>query len=277
VLVERSGSAGTPSRVALFVTCTVDSVAPAVGTAAVRLLEACGVEVVIPRAQTCCGQPAANSGAPEAAAIMARHFIEVFEPFEAIVSPSGSCVAMVHHWFSRLFPDSGAEAGRRSARPGRRGHRTLRARADDARWRARAEAVAARTHELTDYIVNVLDRPDVGARIGDRVTVHDSCHGLRVLGLGGAGRAMLRAAGAEIVEMADPEACCGFGGTFALSHGAVSTAMADAKLGDAAITGAACLVGGDAGCLVHLEGRRRRSGLGPPNRHIAEVIAEGLP
>lgn len=238
-------------QVALFVTCTVDSVAPKVGTATVRLLEACGVEVVVPRAQTCCGQPAANSGAPEAAAVLARHFVEVFEPYATIVSPSGSCVAMVHHWYPRLL---------------------------SGRWRTRAEAVAERTHELTDYLVDVAGRADLGAVIdGGPLTVHDSCHGLRVLGLGNAARELLGAAGAEIVEMDDPEACCGFGGTFALKHTAISTAMADAKLRDAAATGAACLVGGDAGCLVHLEGRQRRCGIGPAVRHIAEVLAEALP
>ncbi len=249
--MDHSEPAAVRPQVALFVTCTVDSVAPQVGMATVRLLEACGAEVVLPRAQTCCGQPAVNSGAPEAAAVLARHFVEVFEPFETIVSPSGSCVAMVRHWYPRLL---------------------------SGRWRTRAEAVAERTHELTDYLVNVARRTDLDAVIaGGPLAVHDSCHGLRVLGLGNAARDLLGTAGAEIVEMADPEACCGFGGTFALKHTEVSSAMADAKLRDAAATGAACLVGGDAGCLVHLEGRQRRCGIGPPVRHIAEVLAEALP
>jgi L-lactate dehydrogenase complex protein LldE len=236
--------------VALFVTCTVDTVCPEVGNAAVRLLEAAGCRVEFPAAQTCCGQPAANSGEPEAAAVLARHFVEVFEPYEAVVAPSGSCAAMVHHWYERLL---------------------------DGDWRPRAARVAARTHELTGYLVDVLGRPDLGARVDATLTVHDSCHGLRMLGLLDQSRTLLRDAGATLVEMVDPEACCGFGGTFALKQSAVSTAMADTKLRDAAGTGAASLVAGDAGCLVHLAGRRRRTGVGPEPRHIAEVLAEGLP
>jgi L-lactate dehydrogenase complex protein LldE len=210
--------------------------------------------VEFPAAQTCCGQPAANRGEPEAAAVLARHFVEVFEPYDAIVSPSGSCAAMVHHWYTRLL---------------------------DGEWRERAARVAERTHELTGYLVDVCGRPDgpldLGARLDDTITVHDSCHGLRMLGLTGQGRELLRTAGATLVEMHDPEACCGFGGTFALKHGDISTAMADAKLRDAEATGAPTMVAGDAGCLVHLAGRRRRSGVGPEPRHIAEVLADGLP
>ena len=237
------------AEVALFVTCLVDQLAPEAGVAAVRLLEAAGCRVAFPGAQSCCGQPALNTGEPEAAAVLARHFVEVFEPYEAVVTPSGSCAAMVHHWYTRLL---------------------------DGRWRDRAAAVASRTHELTGYLVDVLARPDLGARVDTTITVHDSCHGLRMLGLVDQSRRLLRGAGATLVEMVDPEACCGFGGTFALKHTAVSTAMADTKLRDAAGTGAACLVAGDAGCLVHLAGRRRRTGVGPEPRHIAEVLAEGL-
>ena len=242
--------AESPRTVALFVTCTVDTVCPQVGTAAVRLLEAAGCRVEFPEAQTCCGQPAANSGEPEAAAVLARHFVEVFDRYDAVVSPSGSCAAMVHHWYTRLL---------------------------DGEWRERAAGLAERTHELTAFLVDVCGRPDLGARVDATITVHDSCHGLRMLGLTGQGRELLRTAGATLVEMHDPEACCGFGGTFAAKHGDISTAIADAKLRDAAATGAATMVAGDAGCLVHLAGRRRRSGVGPEPRHIAEVLAEGLP
>lgn len=237
-------------EVALFATCMVDNLTPQVGVAAVRLLEAAGCTVVFPEAQSCCGQPAVNTGEPEAAARLARHFVEVFEPHDAVVSPSGSCVAMVHHWYPRLL---------------------------EGEWRDRAEAVAAKTHELSAYIVDVLGRADLGAHVEDKVTVHDACHGLRILGVKAPPRRLLEAAGAEVVEMSDPEICCGFGGTFAEKHPEISGPMADDKLHQAAATGAACLVAGDAGCLLHLEGRRRRTGVGPPAVHFAELLARGLP
>lgn len=235
--------------VALFATCMVDNLSPGVGVAAVRLLEAAGCTVAFPAAQSCCGQPAVNTGEPGAAATLARHFVEVFEPFDAVVSPSGSCVAMVHHWYPRVL---------------------------DEPWRGRAEAVASRTHELSAYLADVLGREDLGATVTGRVTVHDACHGLRVLGLKDAPRRLLEAAGAEVVEMSDPEICCGFGGTFAEKHPEISGPMADEKLGQAAATGAACVVAGDTGCLLHLEGRRRRTGVGPPAVHFAELLARGL-
>jgi L-lactate dehydrogenase complex protein LldE len=206
--------------------------------------------VEFPAAQTCCGQPAVSAGEPEAAARLARHFVEVFEPYDAIVAPSGSCAAMVHHWYSRLL-----EGG----------------------WRERAEAVAARTFELSQYLVDVLGRTDLGARLDARVTVHDACHGLRNLGVGDAPRALLAAAGAEIVEMDEAQTCCGFGGTFAVSHGEISTPLADAKLGFASATGAEWLVSCDQACLLHLEGRRRRVASGGPRpMHLADLLAGGL-
>jgi L-lactate dehydrogenase complex protein LldE len=236
-------------EVALFVTCLVDQVTPRAGVAAVRLLEAAGCTVVFPEAQSCCGQPALNTGEPEAAAVLARHFVEVFEPYQTIVSPSGSCVAMVHHWYPTIL---------------------------DGAWRERAEAVLSRTHELTGYLVDVLGRTDLGARVEGSVTVHDACHGLRVLGLKHASRRLLEAAGATVVEMAEPEVCCGFGGTFAAKHGEISTPMADDKLAQAEATGARYLVACDSGCLLHLAGRRRRTGRGPEPLHVAELLARGL-
>jgi L-lactate dehydrogenase complex protein LldE len=235
--------------VALFVTCVVDQIAPDVGVAAVRLLEAAGCDVVFPEAQTCCGQPAANAGEPEAAARLARHFVEVFEPFDAIVAPSGSCAAMIHHWYDRLL--TGGE-------------------------RERALAVAAKTFELSQYLVAELGRVDLGARIDATVTVHDACHGLRNLGVGNAPRLLLEAGGATIVEMVEPETCCGFGGTFSIEHGEVAGPLADDKLAHAAATRAEFLVSGDSACLLHLEGRRRRSGSGPQPVHFAELLARGL-
>jgi L-lactate dehydrogenase complex protein LldE len=237
-------------EVALFVTCLVDQVAPGTGVAAVRLLEAAGCTVVFPEAQSCCGQPALNTGEPEAAAVLARHFVDVFEPYEAIVSPSGSCAAMVHHWYPRILEGD---------------------------WRRRAEAVLARTFELTAYLTGVLGRTDLGARVEAAVTVHDACHGLRVLGLKEASRSLLEGAGAAVVEMAEPETCCGFGGTFAAKHGEISIPLADDKLAQAEATGARYLVACDSGCLLHLEGRRRRTGRGPEPVHLADLLARGLP
>ncbi len=236
--------------VALLVTCVVDQIAPDTGVAAVRLLEAAGVDVAFPPAQTCCGQPALSAGEPEAAARLARHTLEVFDGYEAVVVPSGSCAAMVHHWYTRLLTG---------------------------RDRDRAAALAARTFELSRYLVDELGVTDVGARLDTTVTVHDACHGLRNHGVSRSPRALLEAAGATIVEMAEPETCCGFGGTFSQHHGALAGALADAKLGGAAATGAEWLVSGDAACLLHLEGRRRRTGAGPRPVHLADLLARGLP
>lgn len=239
-----------PTTVALFVTCVVDQLAPDTGVAAVRLLEAAGCRVEFPATQTCCGQPAMNTGEPGAAARLARHFVDVFAPYEAIVAPSGSCVAMVHHWYDRLL--TGRDA-------------------------ARARAVADRTYELSQFLVDTLGRPDLGARLDARVTVHDACHGLRNLGVHDAPRALLRAAGATIVEMNEAETCCGFGGTFATKHDEISVPLADAKLAHAATTDAEYLVSGDGACLLHLEGRRRRTGVGPEPIHLVDLLARGLP
>ncbi|HSO94472.1 MAG TPA: (Fe-S)-binding protein [Acidimicrobiia bacterium] len=236
--------------VALFVTCVVDLVTPDTGFAAVRLLEAAGCEVVFPAGQTCCGQPAVSAGEPEAARRLARHFVKVFEPFETVVAPSGSCAAMVHHWYPELL---------------------------DGAWRRRAESVAARTYELSQYLVEVLGRTDLGATVDGTVTVHDACHGLRHLGVRDAPRVLLTAAGATVVEMTEAETCCGFGGTFGVGHGVLAGALADDKLGYAAATGASCVVACDQACLLHLEGRRRRGTVGPAPTHLADLLAAGLP
>jgi L-lactate dehydrogenase complex protein LldE len=237
--------------VALFVTCLVDGVTPEVGVDAARLLEHAGCTVVVPAEQTCCGQPGITAGQPEAAGRLARHWIEVFEPYEAVVAPSGSCAATVRHWFPRVVGPA---------------------------WRERAERVAARTHELTGYLVDVLGRADLGLAVDATATVHDACHGLRGLGAGSAVRELLAGAGVSVAEMRDPEACCGFGGSFGVRHGVVAGPMADRKLDDAATTGAAHLVAGDGGCLLHLEGRRRRRpDRTPAPTHVATLLARGLP
>ncbi len=236
--------------VALFVTCVVDQLAPEVGISAVRLLEAAGVTVAFPEAQTCCGQPACNAGEPEAATRLARHFLDVFEPFDAVVAPSGSCVAMVHHWYERLLNGRDAE---------------------------RAHALAAKTYELTSFLVDELGVEDVGARVDATVTVHDACHGIRNLGVRDAPRRLLETAGATIVELDEAETCCGFGGTFSVEHGEIAAPLADDKLAHAAASGAQWLASGDVACLLHLEGRRRRTGVGPEPVHVARLLADGLP
>lgn len=236
--------------VALFVTCVVDQLAPEVGMGAVRLLEAAGVTVAFPDGQTCCGQPACNAGEPEAATRLARHFLDVFEPFDAVVAPSGSCVAMVRHWYERLLTGRDAQ---------------------------RARYVAAKTYELTSFLVDEMGIDDIGARLDASVTMHDACHGLRNLGVRDAPRRLLEAAGATIVELEEPETCCGFGGTFSMKHGEIAAPLADDKLAHAAATGTEWLVSGDLACLVHLEGRRRRTGVGPEPIHVAALLAGGLP
>jgi L-lactate dehydrogenase complex protein LldE len=236
--------------VALFVTCVVDQLSPEVGVGAVRLLEAAGVAVEFPAAQTCCGQPACNAGEPEAATRLARHFLDVFEPYDAVVAPSGSCVAMVRHWYERLLTGRDQE---------------------------RARSLAAKTHELTSFLVDELDRTDLGARIDASVTMHDACHGLRTLGVRDAPRRLLETAGATIIELEEPETCCGFGGTFSVEHGEIAGPLADDKLEHAAATGARWLVSGDVACLLHLEGRRRRTRVGPEPVHVAQLLAAGLP
>ena len=230
-------------RVALFVTCLVDQVAPEVGQAAVRLLEAAGCEVVFPSGQTCCGQPAYNAGFPDDARRLARHHVDVFAPYDTVVTPSGSCAAMVRHFYPKLLG---------------------------------ADTALPPTFELTEFLVDELARPDLGARVDATVTYHASCHLLRELGVADAPRAVLDAAGVKVSDMADPERCCGFGGTFSVTHPEMSVPMADAKLDQAVATGAPTLVACDTGCLLHLRTRAAARGLDLGFRHVAEVISGGL-
>jgi L-lactate dehydrogenase complex protein LldE len=236
-------------QVALFVTCLVDQVAPATGRSAVRLLEAAGCEVTFPSAQTCCGQPAYNSGYPADARRLARHFVDVFGDAEAIVAPSGSCTAMVRRYYPTLA--SGTE-------------------------RARIEAVAAKTYELTEYLVDVLGRPDLGAHVETPVVYHASCHLLRELGVRDAPRRVLDAAGVPVVDLVDEERCCGFGGTFSVLHPEISVPMADEKLDRAVASGARTIAACDTGCLVHLATRAQARQLDLTLRHVADVVADGL-
>jgi L-lactate dehydrogenase complex protein LldE len=243
-------------RVHLFVTCLADTVAPQVGVATVRLLERLGHEVVFVREQTCCGQMHVNTGYPDLALPLVRRYVEQFETAEAVVVPSGSCAGSVRHQ-----------------------HADVARRAGDEALAARAEAVAARTHELSELLVDVLGVTDVGAYYPHRVTYHPTCHSLRVARVGDRPLRLLRAVeGIDLVELPDAEQCCGFGGTFAVKNADTSTAMLADKLAAVTATGADVVSAGDASCLLHIGGGLARLSVAPPGRparavHLAEVLA----
>lgn len=238
-------------RVSLFVPCLVDTLFPATARATLAVLERLGCTVDFPREQTCCGQMHANSGYAREGLALARRFVEVFGEEEAIVAPSGSCVAMVREHYRRL-----AEA------------------AGDADLRVAMETLAPRVHELSSFLVDTLGVEDVGAVYPHRVAYHASCHGLRSLRLGEAPLRLLRAVREiELVELPDAEACCGFGGTFAVKNADVSGAMLEAKLARIAATGATVCAGGDDSCLMHIDGGLRRAGGQARTVHLAEILA----
>jgi L-lactate dehydrogenase complex protein LldE len=239
----------TKPRVALFVTCLVDLVRPSVGFAAVKLLEQTGCDVHVPT-QTCCGQPAWNSGADRHAADLARAVIAAFEPYDYVVAPSGSCAGMIKRHYPEVF-------------------------AGDTEWLPRARALAAKTHELVSFLVNTRGIESVAARCHARACYHDSCSSLREIGVKREPRALLSSVeGLSLAEIAEPEVCCGFGGLFSVKYPAISERMADDKIADAQSTGAALLLGGDLGCLLHLKGRMQKHGVTMEVRHIAEVLAD---
>jgi L-lactate dehydrogenase complex protein LldE len=236
-------------RVSLFVTCLVDQLWPSVGVAAMQVLQRVGCSVEFDDRQTCCGQPAFNTGYRAEARMVAKRFIETFERggAEAIVSPSGSCTAMVHH-YEDLFEDVG--------------------------WRARARAVAERTHELSSFLVNRLGVDDVGATFAGRLTWHDACHGLRELGVRAEPRRLLsRVRGVELVEMPNADACCGFGGTFSIKYPEISVAILDRKIEAINRARVDAVVSGDASCLMQIGGRLSRLGSSVRTLHLAEVLA----
>jgi L-lactate dehydrogenase complex protein LldE len=235
-------------KVSLFVTCLVDQLCPNVGVATVEVLRRVGCEVVFDERQTCCGQPAFNTGYREEAGKFAERFIEIFENSEAVVSPSGSCTAMVKH-FHELFPDS-------------------------PKWRERSEKLAAKTHELGSFLVNVLGIDDVSAKSSGKVTWHDACHGLRDLGIRDEPRRLLRnVKGIEFVEMENADVCCGFGGTFSVKFPEISAGIADNKVEWIEKCGADTVVACDASCLMQIGGRLSRVGSRVKTKHLAEILA----
>lgn len=225
---------------------------PSIGFAAVRLLEQTGCEVVVPTAQTCCGQPAYNSGARADAAALARQTIAAFEGLDYVVAPSGSCAGMLKLHYPELLKD-------------------------DAAWAGRARAFGERVHELVSFLVDVRGMTRVATKLTALAAYHDSCSGLRELGIKRQPRKLLESVdGLQLVELADSEVCCGFGGTFAIKYPDISNAMVDKKAADAGNTGADLLLAGDLGCLMNIAGKLTRSGSPIAVRHIAEVLAGEL-
>ncbi|MEV4712650.1 (Fe-S)-binding protein [Micromonospora sp. NPDC049374] len=238
-------------RIALFVTCLADTLFPEAAKATVRLLERLGHEVVFPPGQTCCGQMHVNTGYQAQAVPLVRRHVRVFDPYDVIVAPSGSCVGSVRHQ-----------------------HVTVARRAGDVRLASRAESVAARTFELSELLVDVLGVTDVGAFFPHRVTYHPTCHSLRMLRVGDRPVRLLRAVrGLDLVELPAAEQCCGFGGTFAVKNADTSTAMLADKMRHVVSTGAEVCAAGDASCLMHIGGGLSRTRTGVRTVHLAEILA----
>ena len=239
-----------PETVQLFVTCLIDSFFPHIGEAMVHVLKRAGMDVEFPSAQTCCGQPAFNAGLRREARPMAKHTIRVFKKTTgAVIIPSGSCAAMVRHGYLELFKD-------------------------DPKWLPRAESLAVRTYEFSEYLVDVRGLTDLGACWPGRLTYHPSCHLLRGLGVDRQPRALLASVNyAEIVELPDREDCCGFGGVFSVEHPELSAEFLKRKIANLEKTEAPTLVVADTGCLMHIQGGLRRQGKGQRVMHIAEILA----
>jgi L-lactate dehydrogenase complex protein LldE len=242
-------------RVGLFVTCLVDLMRPEIGFSALKLLENAGYEVVVPAAQTCCGQPAYNSGERAVARDLAEKFLREFEMFDYVVVPSGSCGGMIARHYGDLLRD-------------------------DPELNGRYQQLQGRVFELTDFLVNVAHIDTLGPGVAGQhftghVTYHDSCAGLRELGVKAQPRALLsRLPGVRLSEMVQCEACCGFGGTFSVKYGNISTAIVDDKCANIQASGADAVVLGDLGCILNIEGRLRRTGDARTRvLHIAQVLA----
>jgi L-lactate dehydrogenase complex protein LldE len=242
---------GPKPRVGLFVTCLVDFHRPSIGFATIRLLELAGCQVEVPRAQTCCGQPAYNSGDRTTARDLAAGILDAFGGYDYVVAPSGSCAGMLKTHLPHLFED-------------------------DPNLRAQADALAERTFELTSFLVDVLGFvvPAGADRLGT-FTYHDGCSGLRELGVKAQPRRLLADVGVDVVEMNEPEICCGFGGTFCVKYPEISGRMVTDKVRDIDATKATTVLAGDLGCLLNIAGRLSREGVRVEARHIAEVLVEG--
>ncbi len=238
-------------RVALMLTCINDTMFPETGKAVVRLLRRLGVEVDFPPGQTCCGQPMVNTGYFDEAVPVVRRFVDAFDGYDAIVTPSGSCAGCV-----------------------RQQHGLVARRSGDPALEAAVARTGPRTYELTEFLVDVLGVEDVGASFPHRVTYHPTCHSLRLLGVGDRPTRLLRAVrGLRLVELPAAEECCGFGGTFAVKNAETSVAMGSDKVRHARDTGAEVLVAGDNSCLLHLGGILSREQTGMKVMHLAEILA----
>ena len=240
--------AETGPKVGLFVTCLVDLFRPSIGFAALKLLEDAGCVVEVP-VQTCCGQPAFNSGDRGTTRAIAEQVIERFASYDYVVAPSGSCAGMLKLHYPELFQG-------------------------DPNWRARADAFAAKTYELISFLVDVLRVERVNAHFSGTVTYHDSCSGLRELGVHAQPRRLLGTVqGLTLSEMRDSDVCCGFGGTFCVKYPDISNAIVGKKAANVTATGAQALLAGDLGCLMNMAGKLQREGKTIAVRHIAEVLA----
>ncbi|MGD9988699.1 (Fe-S)-binding protein [Pseudonocardia sp.] len=238
-------------KIALFVTCLSDALFPEVGKAVVTLLERLGHQVAFPAAQTCCGQMHVNTGYRREALGLVRHHVETFEPFDVVVAPSGSCVGSVRHQHADVARTAGDEA-----------------------LATRADAVAARTYELSELLVDVLGVEDVGAYYPHRVTYHPTCHSLRMLHVGDRPLRLLRnVRGMTLLELPGADQCCGFGGTFAVKNADTSTAMLADKMTAVISTGAEAVSAGDSSCLMHIGGGLSRLRTGTRAVHLAEILA----
>jgi L-lactate dehydrogenase complex protein LldE len=237
-------------RVGLFVTCLVDLMRPSIAFAALKLLENAGYEVTVPAMQTCCGQPGWNSGDRKSARSLAEKLIAEFEECRYVVVPSGSCTGMIRTHFPEVFEDEPAML-------------------------AKARKLAARTYELTEFLTKIAKRLSVSATFDGTVTYHDSCSGLREIGVKAQPRHLLaKVAGLKLAEMEECETCCGFGGTFSIKYGDISSAMAEKKCANIEASGARAVVLGDLGCMLSIEGRLRRRGDAKTRvLHVAEVLA----
>lgn len=241
-------------KVGLFVTCLVDLMRPSIGFAALSLLESAGCDVIVPTTQTCCGQPGFNSGDRVSARALAVKLLDEFEACDYLVLPSGSCAGMIRAHYPDLFREEPAML-------------------------TRIERLAARTYELTAFLVDVLKLDRAQSSFAGTITYHDCCSGLRELGVKTQPRRLLHSLpGVRLEEMSDCEQCCGFGGTFSIKFGEVSAAIADRKCQNVEASGAQAVVLGDLGCMLNIEGRLRRRGNHATRvLHVAEVLAGELP